>query len=25
VPTTLRLFDSFAGLPETGHPLDLHR
>ena len=25
VPTTLRLFDSFAGLPETGHPLDLHQ
>lgn len=23
-PTTLRLFDSFEGLPETSHPLDLH-
>lgn len=24
VPTTLRLFDSFEGLPETRNPLDLH-
>lgn len=24
-PTQLRLFDSFEGLPETSHPLDLHK